>query len=91
MTETQQTKIDGDKIRDRLFSPETPDYAFFTEEEVCAAFSGCAKRTLRDWRKDGFPEPIKYPGMMGWPLSALKEFLKVKAQEGFKLAREMAK
>lgn len=90
MTTTPETKIDGDKIRDKLFSNETPDYAFFTEDELCAAFS-CADRTLREWRKHGFPEPIKYPGMMGWPLSALKEFLKLKAQEGFKLAREMAK
>lgn len=85
------TEVDGAKVREKIFDPTQPDYAFFTEEELCAAFSGCAKRTLREWRKVGFPDPIKYPGMMGWPLSAIREFLKLKAQEGFILARETMK
>lgn len=85
-----EKKIDGDAVRARIFNPETPDYAFFTPEEVCAAF-GCAERTLRDWRKDGFPDPIKYPGMIGWPLSAIREFLKGRSKIGLRNARELAK
>ena len=91
MTDTQQTKIDGSIIRDKIFDTSTPDYAFFTKAELCAAFSDCAERTLSQWKSEGFPEPIRYPGMTGWPLSSIRDFLKRKAEEGLKVAREMAK
>lgn len=86
-----EKKIDAELIRARIFNPETPDYAFFTAEELCAAFGGCADRTLREWRKIGFPEPIKYPGMIGWPLCAIREFLKNRSKEGLRNAREALK
>ena len=82
--------VDGSAIRDKIFDVHTPEYAFFTEDEICAAF-GCAPRSLYDWKKRGFPEPIKYPGVKAYPLSAIKDFLKRKAEEGLKVAREMAK
>lgn len=90
-TMDSQGNIDGEKIRSMIFNPQTPDYAFFTKEELCAAFYGCSDRTLRDYRVEGFPGPEQYPGFKAWPLSTIRAFLQRKAMLSSRLSRELLK
>ena len=73
--------IDGARIRSILFDPNVPDYAFLTQEEVFAAFDA-SESTLRRWAiKDGFPDPVGYPGITAYSIAALREFLSRVARE----------
>lgn len=63
-------------LRATLFDPSVPDWAFLTIEETCKAF-GVEAKTLQDWKREqDFPEPTRYPGVSGYPLSVLRAFLK---------------
>lgn len=77
MTEGKITapKPDGAAVRRLLFSPETPDFAFLTLEEVMAAFD-TSDSTLRYCRRLGkFIEPKEIPGGKGYFVGDLRAFL----------------
>lgn len=68
-------KMDGAAIRRYLFSPETPDFAFLTLDEVVAAFD-TSDSTLRYLRRLGkFIEPQEIPGGKGYFVGDLRQFL----------------
>lgn len=76
--------IDGALMRSKIFDPNTPDYAFLTYEEVCAAFD-CTYRTIRNWQRlNDFPIAVLYPGGDGYPVILLREFLAKRANIGRK-------
>ena len=75
------------RVRAMIFSPETPDYAFVTREELCAAFGGAAIRTIDMWsaeQRNGFPSTEDYPGMKAYPLAAVRAYLTEVAQSARK-------
>lgn len=72
---TESPKPDGAAVRRLLFSPETPDFAFLTLEEVMAAFD-TSDSTLRYCRRLGkFIEPKEIPGGKGYFVGDLRAFL----------------
>lgn len=76
----------ADRVKRMVFDPAVPDWAFITEEEVCAFFS-CKPSTLFDWKRDGgFPPASKIPGGVCYPLSAVREYLKKTAATAKKTA-----
>lgn len=80
--------IDAAKVREFLFDPNTPDYAFITEEEIAAAF-GAADGTIRNWRSTkGFPSPMDVPGKKAYDVGSLRDWLKRLARESLSANRK---
>ena len=69
------SEVDAVRIREFLFNPQTPDYAFLTEEEVAEAF-GAKSGTIRNWRPRGFPDPIDVPGKVAYDVGSIRAWLK---------------
>ena len=65
------SEVDAVRIREFLFNPQTPDYAFLTEEEVAEAF-GAKSGTIRNWRPRGFPDPIDVPGKVAYDVGSIR-------------------
>lgn len=71
----EKAKDVGAPLRRMIYDPDTPDFAFLTQQEVEDAFF-TADSTLRTWRREGrFPEPIKMPGGFGYFVGDLRRFL----------------
>lgn len=82
-------KVNSADLRARIFDTSVPDWAFVTEDELCTAFE-CSPTTLADWKRGGnFPNPVKIPGGVCYPLSAIREFLKRRANEAKKAATNL--
>lgn len=77
----------GARVRAMLFDPDVPNFAFVSQDEVCAAFSIDA-RTLRTWRSSGrFPDPADLPGVTAFSVEAIREFLKDASRQSVKAYR----
>lgn len=69
------SEVDAVRIREFLFNPQTPDYAFLTEEEVAEAF-GAKSGTIKNWRSKGFPDPIDVPGKVAYDVGSIRAWLR---------------
>lgn len=71
----ESPKLDGAALRRYICSPDTPDFAFLTMDEVVAAFN-TSDSTLRYCRRLGkFIEPQDIPGGKGYFVGDLRGFL----------------
>lgn len=72
MDSDKERKIN--ELKTRLFDPQTPDYAFFTKEEVMLLF-GISESTLRQWAgTEKFPAPKSIGNFQFYPILGLKEY-----------------
>ena len=72
------------ELKSRLFDPNTPDFAFFTKEEVLLLF-GVSESTLRKWAgKNQFPKPKSIGDFQFYPILGLKEYFSSVARDSRK-------